>query len=167
MAILSSVATAAPLLSRLPGADPPPCAGRGPGSSEHGPLGDRKRTTRAPCPLTIENLLVEILAVRGLQRLAWDHLERPGAVRPPFRAQEQRAFAPAGGQALRERVQVRDKKDFDAALGERRGNLPRDLRALPLVRRRERLVEQHEPIRVDPVGDVAHPAELFVEFAAL
>ena len=59
------------------------------------------------------------------------------------------------------------KKTLNARVDQGANDLARDLRALALVGRGEGLVAEQQAARPDPVGDVAHPAELLVELAAL
>ena len=68
--------------------------------------------------------------------------------------------------AMGEFIQVRHEQDFDACFQPSTDDLPGNLGALPFVRRGEGLVEQQHRIRRQCVDDVAHPAELFIEFPA-
>ncbi|MCK7495978.1 MAG: hypothetical protein MZW92_37260 [Comamonadaceae bacterium] len=82
-----------------------------------------------------ENLPVEIFTMAGLRRLPLDQSEGSRPVGPPLGAQEQNVLRLSLEEAVRQIVQMRDEKDLDALLQQGADDLPRDLRALPLVRR--------------------------------
>jgi hypothetical protein len=68
---------------------------------------------------------------------------------------------------MREFVGMRDEEHRFVLVDQRPCDLSGDLRALPLVGRGERFVEQEERVRREMVHDLAHSFQFFIELAAL
>src|SRR5262245_50189743 len=113
--------------------------------------------------LRSEYPFVKVLAIAGLQRLAFGQLECSCSIRLPPCPEKKRIRHALLVEAMGKLVEMRDEEDLDALLQQRAGYLPSDLGALPLIRRREGFVEQNHAVRAQPVDDLAHPAELLVE----
>jgi hypothetical protein len=114
-----------------------------------------------------EDPSVGVFAVAGGQRLTLYDLERASPVRLALGAQEEGGVELVGVGAVGEFVHVRDEEDSDLLVDHRADDLARDLGAFALVGRGERLVTEQDGLRRDLVGDLAHPAQLLIELAAL
>src|SRR5579875_3502160 len=104
--------------------------------------------------------VIEVLSEAGWERVLDNQLVDPAAVRGPLGSQGQRAVRALAAEPVGELEPVRHEERPDLSLQQGPDDLMPDLSSLARGGPGEGLVEEHEAVRPDPAGDLAHAPEL-------